>query len=90
MKFGYKNYEDAFNNGIRYTLEEAKQLKTGDKAIVLSTHGSDSNYSLSNRLFEGTVTAFPDFIDVDGYPFEFNDPYFNNEEEGGYLLKPKP
>jgi hypothetical protein len=86
--FGYKDYNDALHNGVKFTLDEAKKLKTGDKAIVLSTHDSDDDYSLENRLFEGTVTAFPDFVDVDGYPFEFNDPYFN-DDEGGYLLHPK-
>ena len=88
MKFGYKDYNDAIHNGIKFTLEEAKKLKTGDKAIVLSTHDSDDNYSLNNRLFEGNVTAYSDCIDIDGYCFEFSDPYFN-DDEGGFLLHPK-
>lgn len=86
--FGYKDYNDALHNGVRITLDEAKKLKTGDKVILLSTHDSDDNYSLENRLFEGTVQAFPDFIDVDGYSFEFNDPYFN-DNDGGHILHPK-
>lgn len=86
--FGYKDYNDALHNGVKYTVEEAKNLKTGDKAIVLSTHDSDDNYSLENRLFEGTVTRFPDFVDIDGYPFYFNSPEWG-EEEGGILLHPK-
>lgn len=85
--FGYKDYNDALHNGVKFTLEEAKKLKSGSKAIVLSTHDSDDNYSLDNRLFEGTVSSFPDFVDVDGYPFYFETPF--NEDEGGILLHPK-
>ena len=86
--FGYKDYNDALHNGKRYTLAEAKNLKTGDKAIILSTHDSDDDYSLENRLFEGEVDTNTDGLDVDGHWFDFSDPYFN-DDEGSYLLHPK-
>jgi len=87
--FGYTDYNDALHNGKLFTLDEAKNLKDGDEAIVLITHDKDDDYSLENRLFKGTVRVLSDGIDVEGYFFDFTDPDFNDPDGGGLLLHPK-
>lgn len=89
--FGYRSYNDALKNGVHYTVEELKQLKNGDKVLVLDIQNKDDDYSLSNRLFEEEVrVADEESIIAGSYELMYEE-LFDDSSQGEYcsFLKPK-
>jgi len=79
--FGYKDYNDVLHNGVQYTLDEVKNVKDGDKVILLTMTDSDDDYSLENRLFEIEVDSVnSDGFNAGGYWVDFS------EYTGEYFL----
>ena len=88
--FGYKDYNDALHNGVKFTLAEIKQVKVSDKIIILTMTDSDDDYSLENRLFEFEIESIsPNGFDAGGFWVDFTDyssEYFLVLHPKGYVI----